>query len=179
MTGETGMTALQIACVLVTTAALFGFITTRVLRLPLTIGTMLLTVVASLAVTGAASLAPGVHQFVLQLAHSINFEDLILHGMLPLLLFSGAFLLDIDELARERLPVALLSTVGTVLNFLVVSALMRLLAGPGVTWIECLLFGALISPTDPIAVLEMLRRGGVPKPIEAQLAGESLFNDGL
>lgn len=179
MTDAAGMTALQIACVLVATAALFGFITIRLLRVPLTIGTMFLTVVASLAVTGARSFAPGVQQWVLQFAHNIDFEGVILHGMLPLLLFSGAFLLDIDQLARQKLPVALLSLVGTVLSFLAVSGLMRLFAGPRVTWIECLLFGALISPTDPIAVLEMLRRVGVPKPIEAQLAGESLFNDGI
>ena len=179
MTDAPGMDALQIACVLVATAALFGFITVRVLRVPLTIGTMLLTVLASLALSAIGSYEPGVHLWVQTFAHNIDFQTLILRGMLPLLLFAGAFLLDIDQLAREKLPVAVLSVVGTVLSFLAVSALMKLLAGGRASWIECLLFGALISPTDPIAVLEMLRRVGVPKPIEAQLAGESLFNDGI
>jgi len=109
----------------------------------------------------------------------IDFESLILHGMLPLLLFAGAFLLDLKQLAREWFPVALLSVVGTGVCFLLVALLMSLFTGGHIPWIECLLFGALISPTDPIAVLEMLRRVGIPKGIQAQLAGESLFNDGL
>ena len=174
-----GMSALEIVSVLVATAALFGFVTTRLLRVPLTIGTMFLTVVASVAITGVGSFAPGVQAWVERLAHQLNFEQLILHGMLPLLLFAGAFLLDIEELKREKLPVSLLALVGTVLSFLGVAGLMKLFAGSHASWVECLLFGALISPTDPIAVLEMLRRVGVPKPIEAQLAGESLFNDGI
>jgi CPA1 family monovalent cation:H+ antiporter len=173
------MTALQITCVLVATAALFGFITIRVLRVPLTIGTMFLTVVTSLALTGVGSLAPGLRDWVHQLAHQIDFQTVILNGMLPLLLFGGAFLLDLDQLKREKLSVAVLAVAGTVLSFLAVSGLMKLLAGDRASWIECLLFGALISPTDPIAVLEMLRRVGVPKSIEALLAGESLFNDGI
>jgi CPA1 family monovalent cation:H+ antiporter len=99
--------------------------------------------------------------------------------MLPLLLFAGAFLLDLDHLHREKLPVAVLSLLGTVLSFLAVAALMFVASGTGASWVECLVFGALISPTDPIAVLELLRRIGIPKSIEAQLAGESLFNDGV
>ena len=91
----------------------------------------------------------------------INFETVILHGMLPLLLFAGAFLLDLDQLAKEKLPISLLSLAGTVLCFLLVAAAHAHLQHR-LPWIECLLFGALLSPTDPIAVLEMLRRVGVP-----------------
>lgn len=173
------MNILEIVSLLVAIAALFGWISVRVLRSPITIGTMLLTVIASLVLASLGSVAPGVHLWAQHLAQRLNLEDLILHGLLPLLLFAGAFLLDIDELGRQKLPVAVLSTGGTILTFLAVAGLMKLLAGSHVSWIECLLFGALISPTDPIAVLEMLRRAGIPKALEAQLAGESLFNDGV
>jgi monovalent cation:H+ antiporter, CPA1 family len=173
------LNALEIISVLAATAALFGWLSVRVLRVPITIGTMLLTVIFSLLLTNLGAAAPQVHAWAEGLAHHIDFEALILHGMLPLLLFAGAFLLDLDHLAQEKLPVALLAVIGTVISFFAVSALMKLFTGAHATWIQCLLFGALISPTDPIAVLEMLRRVGINKSIEAQLAGESLFNDGV
>ena len=173
------MTTLQILSVLFATAALFGWISIRWLKLPITIGTMLLTVLISLALAGAGSLAPGMHAWAVDLAQQIDFGSIILHGMLPLLLFAGAFLLDLEELAREKLTVSLLSVVGTLLSMFLVAGLMFLLSGASIPWMQCLIFGALISPTDPIAVLEMLRRTGVPGPIQAQLAGESLFNDGI
>jgi len=170
---------LEIICVLVATAALFGWLSTRVLRLPITIGTMLLTVGASLILMDVGRFVPALHQWASRFAQQIDFESLILHGMLPLLLFAASFLLDLEQLAREKLPVALLSILGTVLSFIAVAALMKLFTFGHTSWIECLLFGALISPTDPIAVIEMLRRARISKSIEAQLAGESLFNDGI
>jgi CPA1 family monovalent cation:H+ antiporter len=173
------MNTLEIISVLVATAALFGWLSSRVLRLPITIGTMLLTVLATLSLGAVGLFVPGVHAWADHLARTINFESLILHGMLPLLLFAGAFLLDIEYLEREKLPVAVLSVLGTILSVFAVAGMMMLLSGTGAPWMECLIFGALISPTDPIAVLELLRRIGIPKSLEAQLAGESLFNDGL
>jgi CPA1 family monovalent cation:H+ antiporter len=173
------MNTLEMVSVLVATAALFGWISSRLLHIPITIGTMLLTVLTTIALASFGRLTPGIHGWAEHLAHRIDFQTLILQGMLPLLLFAGAFLLDLDYLVREKLPVALLSIVGTVLSFLAVAALMMLFSGTGASWMECLIFGALISPTDPIAVLELLRRIGIPKTIEAQLAGESLFNDGI
>lgn len=173
------MTALQILSILFATAAIFGFVSRRWLRLPATVGTMLLTALVSTGFMLGADAAPGIHRWAANLVEQIDFENLILHGMLPLLLFAGAFLLDIEELARQKLAVAVLSILGTGLSFILVALLMELLSGGRLPWIECLLFGALIAPTDPIAVLEMLRRAGVPGPIQAQLAGESLFNDGL
>ena len=173
------MNILAIISVLVTTAALFGWLSSRALRIPLTIGTMLLTVLTTMSVATLGHFVPSVQTWTSRLANSIDFQNLIMHGMLPLLLFAGAFLLDLDHLHREKLPVAVLSVLGTVLSFLAIAALMFVAAGTGASWIECLIFGALISPTDPIAVLELLRRIGIPKSIEAKLAGESLFNDGI
>ena len=161
------------------TAAVYGWLSSRVLRVPITIGTMLLTVLSTLTLATVGHLAPPVHAWADHLARSIDFESLILHGMLPLLLFAGAFLLDLEHLEREKLPVAVLSVLGTVISVFAVAGLMMLLSGTGASWMECLIFGALISPTDPIAVLELLRRIGIPKSLEAQLAGESLFNDGV
>ena len=173
------MTALEILSVLFGTAALFGLISKHWLKLPATIGTMLLTALATAALTLGADVAPGIHHWAAVLVREIDFGALILHGMLPFLLFAGAFLLDLDLLAREKAIVAFFSVVGTALSFFLVALLMELFSGGHLPWIECLIFGALIAPTDPIAVLEMLRRAGVPGKIQAQLAGESLFNDGL
>jgi CPA1 family monovalent cation:H+ antiporter len=174
---------LELISLLVATAALFGWISLRWLKLPITIGTMLLTVAVSVVLASSATeYAPGLRIWALKLVEQINFESLILHGMLPLLLFAGAFLLELEYLANEKLIVTLLSILGTVLSTGLTAGLMFValwaLRIPA-SWIACLFFGALISPTDPIAVLEMLRRVGVPKNIQAQLAGESLFNDGI
>ncbi len=173
------MTTLEILSLLFATAAIFGLISSRWLRLPISIGTMLLTVLVSAGLTLAAQRFPAIRMWAANLVVQIDFQSLILRGMLPLLLFAGAFLLDLKQLAREKLAVSLLSVVGTAISFLLVALLMSLFSGGRIPWIECLIFGALISPTDPIAVLEMLRRVGIPKGIQAQLAGESLFNDGI
>ena len=173
------MSTLAILSTLFVTAALFGLVSSRWLKLPVTVGTMLLTVVTAETLTIVATRVPGIHHWASELMQQINFQTLILHGMLPLLLFAGAFLLDIDQLIHEKLTVALLALAGTTICFFLVAFLMHWLTGARLPWIECFIFGALISPTDPIAVLEMLRRIGVPRRLEAQLAGESLFNDGI
>ena len=176
------MSTLALISIIVTAAALFGWLSLRVCRLPITIGTMLLTVFASLAMIALSHTFPGMHLWAVQLAGRIRFEDLILHGMLGLLLFAGAFLLDLLYLSREKLAVGLLSVIATLLSTAAMALVMHWtlpLFGIAAPWIECLFFGTLISPTDPVAVLEMLHRVGVPKNIQAQLAGESLFNDGV
>lgn len=176
------MSTLALISILLAAAACFGWLSSRVLRLPIMLGTMLLTFFASLTLLVLRGTFPGLHAWAITLVSRIHFEDLILHGMLGLLLFAGAFLLDLEYLRREKLSVTLLSLITTLVSMAGVSALMHALLGltslhP--TWLECLFFGALISPTDPIAVLEMLHRVGVPGNIQAQLAGESLFNDGI
>lgn len=176
------MSTLAIVSLIITAAALFGWFSSRVLKLPITIGTMLLTVASSLALIFLSRWIPGIHNGAVVLVQHLRFEDLILNGLLGLLLFAGAFLLDLEYLFREKLAVALLSLPGTLLATASLAALMHWLlpyVGLPVPWLDCLFFGALISPTDPIAVLEMLHRVGVAKNIQAQLAGESLFNDGV
>jgi len=176
------MTPLALVSLLLCTAAIFGWISSRWLKLPITIGTMALTGVCSLALICFGAYTPGLRLWAIGLVQQMDFERLILHGMLPLLLFAGAFLLDIKLLAREKFVVAILSLLGTILSAIIVAVLMRwilLALGIDAGWLSCLFFGALISPTDPIAVLEMLRRVGVPGNLQAQLAGESLFNDGV
>jgi CPA1 family monovalent cation:H+ antiporter len=176
------MSTLALISIIVTAAAFFGWLSVRIFRLPITIGTMLLTVISSVLMIILGGVFPGLHAWAVNVAARIRFEDLILHGMLGLLLFAGAFLLDLLYLFREKLAVALLSVIGTLLSTAALACVMHWtlpLFGIAAPWIECLFFGALISPTDPVAVLEMLHRVGVPKNIQAQLAGESLFNDGI
>ncbi len=176
------MSTLQILSSLIAIAALFGWISSRWLKLPLTVGCVLLTVLSSLLLEAISARAPSLHSWATQLVYQIDFEALILHGMLPMLLFAGAFLLDLEYVVHERLVISLLSVLGTLLSTAAVAALMWLaLSALGMHphWLACFFFGALISPTDPIAVLEMLKRVGAPKHLRAQLAGESLFNDGI
>lgn len=176
------MSTLALLSLIVSAAALFGFLSVRVLRLPITLGTMLLAVTGSLALVPVSRAFPQAHLWAVAVVDRIHFGDLILHGMLSLLLFAGAFLLDLIDLAREKLAVALLAVLGTVFSMAAVASAMHALLpvlGVPAPWIECLFFGALISPTDPVAVLEMLHRVGVARGVRAQLAGESLFNDGI
>jgi CPA1 family monovalent cation:H+ antiporter len=173
---------LALIAIVVTLAAVFGLISTRWLRLPTSIGIMLLTVLlsAGLVITGSAF--PRAHDWAIHSLLRINYERFILHGLLSLLLFAAAFLLDLKYLAHEKFAVGLFAGLGTVLSAAIVGAGI-FFAGPLLGFhpplLEALLFGALISPTDPIAVLEMLRRVAAPGYLQAQLAGESLFNDGV
>ncbi|MGA7155767.1 MAG: cation:proton antiporter [Acidobacteriaceae bacterium] len=176
------MLTLHILGTLIAIAAIFGWISSRWLKLPLTVGCVLLTVIFSLLLEAISARAPGLHSWAIHLVQQIDFEALILHGMLPMLLFAGAFLLDLEFVVQERLVIAILSVVGTILSTGAVAGLtwVALFAlGLHPQWLACFFFGALISPTDPIAVLEMLKRVGAPKHLQAQLAGESLFNDGI
>jgi len=168
--------------VLFAVAALFGWLSARVLRLPNTIGTMLLSALSSIVLVLLAKVLPAANAWSMELLHRIDFERLILHGMLSLLLFAGAFLLDLKALRRQSLTVLLLAVIVTLFSIVAVGSAtfyVSHLFGFNTTVLECLMFGALIAPTDPIAVIEMLRRVKAPKYLEAQLAGESLFNDGV
>ncbi len=176
------MTPFALISTLVTLAALFGLASHRVLRLPTSIGTTILSLCAATALLASGNALPGLRAAVGRMMSGIDFNQVVLHGMLAFLLFAGALQLDLEELSREKLPVISLSIVATALSTLFVAGLLKytlLAVGVHLSSIGALLFGALISPTDPTAVLGMLRRVGAPASLEAQLAGESLFNDGV
>jgi len=175
------MSLLDLIGALLTAVAVLGYVNHRLVRLPDTIGitamgllVSLLLVLAGRAVAGAADWARG-------LAGRFDFSELVLHGLLSVLLFAGSLHVSIAELARLKLAVFVLSTIGVLLSTVLVGAgawwLLRTLGLP-LELKYCLLFGALISPTDPIAVLGVLKTVGVPKSLEVEIAGESLFNDG-
>lgn len=176
------VTAFELTSIVVCLAAAFGLVSHRFLRLPATIGTMALSLVSALLLIVAGKMVPAVHGFALGLFERIDFHDLVLHCLLAFLLFAGALHLDLDELKRHRVTVFLLSTVGTLASAGLIAALFWVILWTvhlPVGAMSCLIFGALISPTDPIAVLEMLRRVGAPVRIQTLLGGESLFNDGV
>jgi CPA1 family monovalent cation:H+ antiporter len=178
------MSLFDIIALLLTLAAAFSYLNYRYLRLPSTIGLMLIALATSLLLLGLAKLglATGIEDHARALLHRVDFSETLLHGMLSFLLFAGALFVNLGDLWQEKWAVTLLATVGVLLSTLVVGFLSAALfgwLGMEVPLVSCLLFGALISPTDPIAVLGILRRAGVAKALETKITGESLFNDGI
>ena len=176
------MTAFQITATLLTLAALFSYLNHRLLRLPLMVALMLLSLLLSLALVVAGRFQPGVLELASRVMASVDFNRTLLHGMLGYLLFAGALHVDLEVLRRQRMVIAVLATAGVLLSTAIVGGLAwwgLKLAGLGIGLGPCLLFGALISPTDPISVLAILKSLGAPRDLEVQIAGESLFNDGV
>ena len=168
--------------ILVTLGALFSLLSFRVLRLPTTIGTMVLSLSTAALLILVGQRAPVLHLLAERLVGEIDFNQVVLHGMLAFLLFAAALQLDLEQLTKQRVPVLILSIVSTSLSTVLVALLFRWSLHQvqmEVSVASALLFGALISPTDPIAVLDMLRRANAPPELEVQLAGESLLNDGV
>jgi CPA1 family monovalent cation:H+ antiporter len=171
--------------ILITLSALFGYVNHRFIRLPTTIGIMLISIVMSLGMVTLGRLGhTGFHieREWIALIKNIDFNEVLMVGMLGFLLFAGSMHVDLNELKKEKWEIAIFSTVGVLLSTLIVGALTYLLSSSldlGIRLIDCLLFGALISPTDPIAVLGILKKAGTPKSLEIKLTGESLFNDGI
>ncbi len=178
------MSLFQVFALLLVLTALFGFVNERTFRLPVTIGVMLVALLASLLML--ALQAVGVGDALTTVAEGalaqLDFDDTLLHGVLGYLLFAGALFVDLDHLLERRWEIAMLAFVGTLISTALVALMtygVTAMLGLDLPWIYCLLFGALISPTDPISVLGILRRLGVPKSLEVKITGESLFNDGL
>ncbi len=177
------METFEVMAVLVTAAAVFAYINHRLLKLPATIGLMGISLAAALALLVLRPVFPGLAEHAGQLvASDIDFSKLLLEGMLGFLLFAGALHIDLNDLASNKWSIGTFATVGVVgSTFLIGGAayLLSMALSLGLTWLDCLLFGALISPTDPIAVLGILRKVGAPKNLEVKITGESLFNDGI
>jgi len=175
------MSVFELTGIVITLVAVFGYLNHRLIGLPDSIGITAMGLLASLAIALAGKALPAVGRWAEQTISAVNFSETVFHGMLGLLLFAGSLHIDLSEMARQKWVVAVLATVGVLLSTFIVGAGMYLAAvalGLQLDFISCLLFGALISPTDPIAVLAVLRRVGVPKSLEIKIAGESLFNDG-
>ncbi|TCV90309.1 CPA1 family monovalent cation:H+ antiporter [Sulfurirhabdus autotrophica] len=163
-------------------AAIASYLNHRFLRLPSTIGLMVIALLMSLCFVALGKLGLVELSHAAAFIRSIDFSEALLHGMLAFLLFAGALHVDLSDLASQKLPVAVLSTVGVVIATFITGALFWLgihALGIDLPFIYALLFGALISPTDPIAVLGILKSAGAPKSLEIKITGESLFNDGI
>jgi CPA1 family monovalent cation:H+ antiporter len=172
----------SIATVLIVLSALFGYINVRFLKLPITIGLMLITIIFTLGVIVLAQFDDTLLMQEKAFINSIDFETVLLDIMLSFLLFAGALHTNFEQLRVQRGPILMFATLGVLVStFLVGTAMFYLINGIGieVSLINCLLFGALISPTDPIAVLGILKKAGAPKKLETKIVGESLFNDGV
>jgi CPA1 family monovalent cation:H+ antiporter len=174
------MAIFDVLAVLMVLAATFGWVNDRYVRLPITVGVMAMGLALSLGLIALSLAYPSIKVDAERLLAAIDFDQLLLHGALGFLLFAGALHIELGDLREHRVTIGVLAVVGTLLSTGIVGGLCWLFTRAldlGLTPLHYLLFGALISPTDPIAVLGMLKALGAPRHLEVQIAGESLFND--
>ncbi|OAQ41560.1 sodium:proton antiporter [Pedobacter psychrophilus] len=168
--------------ILIVVSAFFAYFNYRYLKLPSSIGLMLIALVSSICLVITGKLFNSALDDVTLFIRSFDFSDLVLGSMLSFMLFAGAIHINIDDLKKQKIPVMVFSTLSVLFStFLVGSIAFFILPffGFNISYVNCLLFGSLISPTDPIAVLGILKETKVPKSLETKIAGESLFNDGV
>jgi CPA1 family monovalent cation:H+ antiporter len=176
------MSFFEVIAVLITLSALFSYVNFKLFKLPPTIGLMAIALVLSLSLNISGTIWPEITSGSKIFLEQINFNDTLLHGMLSFLLFAGALHINISQLAEQKIVITVLALIGTLISTFIVGLLIYWLLfviGIQLSFIYCLLFGALISPTDPIAVMSILKALGAPKNLEMKIAGESLFNDGI
>ncbi|GFO70224.1 sodium:proton antiporter [Geomonas limicola] len=168
--------------ILTTLAAGFGLINYHLLRLPTTIGLMLQSLVCSVLLLVLQAAGIPIAEPVRQALAQIDFDQLLLEGLLSFLLFAGALFVKNEELLEVKWDIAVFATVGVLISTGLIGGMLwwacRLFELP-IRPLYCFLFGALISPTDPVAVLPILRAQGISRQLDAQIAGEALFNDGI
>ncbi len=176
------MNTLLLISILIGVCALFSYLNIRFLKLPPTIGLMLISLVCSLLVIIEGKISNTFQHHVEEMILSINFSQTLLNVMLGFLLFAGSLHVNLNELKKQRSAVISFATLSVALSIFFFGGIMYYifqLFGLQVEFIYCLLFGALVSPTDPIAVIGILKKSNMPKEIEATINGESLFNDGI
>ena len=176
------MALIHTLTILICLAALFSYVNHRLLKLPMTIGLMAVALVFSLILLALGKLGVGIEAEAQRFIGAIDFNEALMHGMLGFLLFAGALHVKLDELLDLKWVIGTLAVIGTILSSLITGTLGYFLfdlVGMPLPFLYCLLFGALISPTDPIAVMGILRQARLPKALEMKIVGESLFNDGV
>jgi len=176
------MNIFEISSILVTISAVLMYLNFRFLKLPMTIGLMLLSLILSCFIFLVGSLIPSIEIFTHSMLSSIDFNATLMGGMLSFLLFAGSLHVDLNDLLDQKVIISILATLGVVFSTFLVGTITYYLLGffsIHIDYIYCLLFGSLISPTDPIAVLGILKETNTPKSLETTIAGESLFNDGV
>ena len=176
------MELLDLAAALTCLIAALSFLNARVLKLPSSVGVTLGGLLVSVALLGLVSLQVPLALDAVEAVRAIDFDEVVFQGVLSFLLFAGALGIDTHALWRMRGPVLAFALLATAVSIAGVGVMVYLLfsaAGVTISFTYCLLFGALISPTDPVAVLGMLKQARVPQRIETLVAGESLFNDGV
>lgn len=176
------MSIIDTITVLVCLSAIFSYINHRWLRLPLTIGLMAIALAMSLTLVILDGFGFGIGQDARDFIDGIDFNEALMHGMLSFLLFAGALHVDLDALLRYKWIVAALASLGVIVSTVIVGMLSFYafrLVGLELPLLTCFIFGALISPTDPIAVLAILKQAGAPESLKIKITGESLLNDGV
>ena len=181
------MDVLELSTVLLLLASVFSIVNLRVLKLPQTIGLMVLAIGLSITVLVTGLVFPSILNRVTAIIESFDFKILLIDIMLPFLLFAGAISVNVHELVKDKVTILLLATFGVLFStFAVGTSVYWLIEQPilsldtlGLSYVDCLLFGALIAPTDPIAVLAMVKKMNLSSTTETRIAGESLFNDGI
>ena len=177
------MEILNTIAILLTLSALFSYVNYRFIKLPTTIGIIIISLVLSILLLISGKLGwLNLASDITSLIRSIDFHTALINGMLSFLLFAGALHVKLNELQKQKWVILILATVGVLSSTFIIAGLSWLVLnalGLNLSFIYCLVFGALISPTDPIAVIGVLKNVGVPKSLEIKIAGESLFNDGV
>jgi CPA1 family monovalent cation:H+ antiporter len=177
------MEMLDLCALLLSLAAIFSYINFRFIKLPTTIGIMLIAMLISVSLVILGHFGfEGIQDKATAVLEGIDFNKALMHGMLSFLLFSGALHVNLEDLARHKWIISILATFGVVISTFIVGGsawIVFSLIGIKLPFIYCLLFGSLIAPTDPIAVIGILKKAGVPKSLETKITGESLFNDGV
>ena len=181
------MDVLELSTVLLLLASFFSIINLRVLKLPQTIGLMVLAIILSVFVLITGLIFPSFLEAVTSLTERFDFSTLLINVMLPFLLFAGAITINLNELLKDKVTILFLASFGVLFStfavgygtFWLTQQSFLGLSGLGLSLIDCLLFGSLIAPTDPIAVLAMVKKMNLSPATETRIAGESLFNDGI